>query len=646
MLRTGFDIIPIRRIAAWLRKYDEPVLATVFTPHELAMQVPHVEKSALMAICFAAKEALIKVLDLDDGMAQLPLIQTSIAGHLVHVRYAEIAVTGCWQYLPDQHLAVALVPWRHRCKHDTFEQSSMTNSMHSPLESGASMNLASCLFARAATCGWQERTLFLDNDAQLSYAQADQLSAQLAHVLTQLPDYRAGGTIAISLPDSVHYAILILAALKAGLVVAPLSQALPTATLEYVLQDCRALWLVAQAPIVDTATPRLDLSGLMVQAMHAPGLSALHRLGTDAAFILYTSGSTGMPKGVVHEHKDAWLPAEGYARQTLGLQPDDRVLSCAKLSFAYGLGVSLYLPMYCGAAVVLSPAYNAIDFARLLEQHKVSVFCGIPSMYADLYQVADSYGWRFPTLRLYVSAAEKLAPALAQRWQQRFGLSICEGIGTTELFHVFLSNPPQLSRPGSCGRVVPGYQVDVIGDDSLPLQSGTGLLRVAGSSLMREYLNHAELTRKAIGAKGMFTGDIVHKDEDGWFWYLGRCDDLFKVKGQWVVPANLEQHLVELPGIKEVAVLKLNADSEAVRQRCALCVLPDGSRSREELRRVILAEMRTKNAGVPTIREVLFFDDFPRNAHGKVDRLQLTLWCRPDSLSASTPRLESYESTT
>jgi len=264
-----------------------------------------------------------------------------------------------------------------------------------------------------------------------------------------------------------------------------------------------------------------------------------------------------------------------------------------------------------------------------------------------LCNVAESFDWRFAGVRLYVSAAEKLPVALARRWQQRFERPICEGVGTTELFHVFLSNHPNADTAGSCGRPVPGYQVDVVDDQGVPLSSGQGALRVAGASLMRGYLNLPELTRKVICPdESMFTGDIFHKDEKGFFRYMGRKDDLFKIKGQWVVPANLEEKLVNLPGVREVAVIRLDASraDSFTMQRCVVCAIADATVEAVALKQTILARLRDGNHQFPTIRDVFLYGNFPRNAHGKVDRLQLAALCLERT---STPpafhHLEQYE---
>jgi benzoate-CoA ligase len=252
----------------------------------------------------------------------------------------------------------------------------------------------------------------------------------------------------------------------------------------------------------------------------------------DACFWLYSSGSTGFPKGAVHLQRDMVVCSDTYALQVLGITPADRTFSAAKLFFAYGLGNNMYFPMRVGAQGVLFPHRPTPEaMFEVIHRHRPTIFFGVPTLYAAMLQVKEAEKrYDLSTVRQCVSAGEALPEEIFKRWHERFGVEIIDGIGTTEILHIFLSNRPGQSRPGSTGLVVPGYEARIVDDEGQPVASGEiGNLRVKGDSIMSYYWNQPEKTKAALFGEWIQTGDKYYQDKDGYFWYCGRADDMLKV---------------------------------------------------------------------------------------------------------------------
>ncbi|HEY7868817.1 MAG TPA: benzoate-CoA ligase family protein, partial [Methylomirabilota bacterium] len=344
-----------------------------------------------------------------------------------------------------------------------------------------------------------------------------------------------------------------------------------------------------------------------------------------AAFWLYSSGSTGRPKGAVHLHHDSVICVDTYARQVLGMTERDRTVSAAKLFFAYGLGNNMSFPLGVGGQGVLYPHRPTPEaMFELIQRHRPTLFFGVPTLYAAMLQIKEAEKrYDLSTLRFCVSAGEALPEEIYRRWQERFGVEILDGIGTTEILHIFLSNRPGRARPGSSGPVVPGYEAVVVDDDGRPMPAGeVGNLRVKGDSTMAYYWNQHEKTKDTLVGHWIQTGDKYYQDGDGYFWYCGRADDMLKVGGIWVSPIEVENTLMSHPAVLEVAVVG-QADSDELIKPKAFVVLKDGHTAAPTLETELKTFVKDKIAPYKYPRWIAFVPDLPKTATGKIQRFKL-----------------------
>ncbi|HEV7498882.1 MAG TPA: benzoate-CoA ligase family protein, partial [Vicinamibacteria bacterium] len=342
-------------------------------------------------------------------------------------------------------------------------------------------------------------------------------------------------------------------AIKIGAVPVPVNTYLRAEEWLYCLDDSAAGVVVISAPLVARARDALVRAAHVrhvlvageatepyrsyeeaVQAAEAGPLVAAPTARDDPAFWLYSSGSTGAPKAAVHRQRDLAVCSDTFARHVLGLRREDKVFSAAKLFFAYGLGNGGYFPLGVGAQSVLRPErMTAAAAFDVLVRHRPTLFFAGPALYAAMLAMEDAPPREsLSSLRLCVSAGEALPAGIFLRWQERFGVEIIDGIGTTEILHMFLSNRPGAVRPGSSGVPVPGYEAAIVDDAGRPVARGEiGSLRVKGESIMAGYWNEPEKTKAILHGDWIETGDKYYQDEDGYFWYCGRSDDMLKVKG-------------------------------------------------------------------------------------------------------------------
>ncbi|OGK96245.1 MAG: 4-hydroxybenzoate--CoA ligase, partial [Candidatus Rokubacteria bacterium RIFCSPHIGHO2_02_FULL_73_26] len=366
---------------------------------------------------------------------------------------------------------------------------------------------------------YEERTL--------TYADVQELANRSGNALRELGVGMEDRVLLICL-DAPEFLGTFWGALKIGAVPVPVNTMMRSADYLYFLNDSRAKVAVVSAPLLAEAAPALVEATYLRHVLIAGGspgqfLSWEERLGRaaasleaaptsrdDAAFWLYSSGSTGFPKGAVHLQHDMVVCADTYAKRVLGLRPTDRVFSAAKLFFAYGLGNAGYFPMAVGAQSVLYPHRPMPEpVFEVIARYRPTIFFGVPTLYAAMLAVKEAAA-RFDTssLRLCVSAGEALPEEIYTRWRERFGVEIIDGIGTTEILHIFLSNRPGESRPGSSGLPVPGYEASIVDDEGRPVPQGEiGNLRVKGDSIMAYYWNKHEKTKETLFGPWIQTGD-------------------------------------------------------------------------------------------------------------------------------------------
>jgi benzoate-CoA ligase len=483
---------------------------------------------------------------------------------------------------------------------------------------------------------------FLYEDRTLTYADVQELANRAGNALLELGVGMEDRILMICL-DAPEFVGTFWGAIKIGAIPIPVNTLMRSADYLYFLNDSRAKVAVVSAALLAEAAPALDAARYLKHVLIAGGpagrfmswedrlarasatLAAAATSRDEPAFWLYSSGSTGSPKGAVHLHHDMYVCAETYAKQVLGLRATDRVLSAAKLFFAYGLGNTGYFPMAVGARSVLYPNRPLPEtMFELIARYRPTLFFGVPTLYAAMLAVKEAER-RFDTssLRLCVSAGEALPEELYTRWRERFGVEIIDGIGTTEILHIFLSNRPGGSRAGSSGLPVPGYDARVVDDEGRPMPQGEiGNLRVKGDSIMAYYWNKHEKTKEALFGDWIQTGDKYYQDKDGYFWYCGRADDMLKVGGIWVSPIEVEATLVRHAAVLEAAVVGKEDTDRLVKPK-AFVVLKEPGQGSDALAGELKAFVKDKIAPYKYPRWIEFVGELPKTATGKIQRFKL-----------------------
>jgi len=497
-------------------------------------------------------------------------------------------------------------------------------------------NAAVDLLERNLKAGRGAKAAFVDDTGSCTYAQLAERVDRAVNMLHAL-DIRREERIAIAMLDTCDWPAIFLGAIKAGIVPVAMNTLLTSSDYEYQLRDSRSRALFVSPPLLERFTPiqkncpdlkhvvsaGLRLNDLLFKA--SAKAQAAATTSDDICFWLYSSGSTGAPKGTVHLHSHLIKTAELYAKGVLGMREDDVIYSAAKLFFAYGLGNSLTFPMSVGATTVLMgerPTAEAV-FKRLTEK-KPTLFFGVPTLYAGLL-VSQNFPKKSElALRLCVSAGEALPKNIGERWTERTGTDILDGIGSTEMLHIFLSNRPGEVRYGTTGKPVPGYQLRLVDDNGTVISKAgeLGELQIGGPTSAVLYWNQREKTKATFQGPWTRSGDKYSFDADGYYTYGGRSDDMLKVGGIYVSPVEVEAALITHDAVLEAAVVGIEDEQKLVKPK-AFVVLKPGQNASDALKSALQQHVKDKLAPYKYPRWIEFRDDLPKTATGKIQRFKL-----------------------
>jgi len=504
-------------------------------------------------------------------------------------------------------------------------------------------NAAADLVDRNVEQGRAAKPAFIDASETLTYGELQARCNRMANLLATYHLTRES-RIALLLLDTVDFPVAFWGAIKAGIVPVCLNTLLTTEQYAYILGDSRARALFVSAPLLPVVQPILGqlphLKQIFVSGGEAPAFALPLRaeLGfqsdafaaadtccDETAFWLYSSGSTGMPKGVRHVHSSPMETARLCGQQCLGVREDDLIFSAAKLFFAYGLGNSMSFPMSVGATAVLLPERPTPEVVfRTLKQHQPTMFFGVPTLYAAMLAYPQgSPETSSKRLRLCVSAGEALPAEVGKAFAARFGVDVLDGVGSTEMLHQYVCNSPGKVKYGTSGKPVPGYEVRLVDEQGNAVADGeVGEMLVKGPSAAEGYWNQREKSRTTFEGGWTRSGDKYTRDAEGYYAYQGRTDDMFKVSGIWVSPFEVESALIGHDAVLEAAVVP-KEDSDGLLKPKAFIVLKPGKSAANGLPEELKEHVKAKAGMWKYPRWVEFVDGLPKTATGKIQRFKL-----------------------
>jgi benzoate-CoA ligase len=507
---------------------------------------------------------------------------------------------------------------------------------------GEQLNIASFFVDRHLAAGRGDRTAFRFAGRSITYAD---LADQASRAAGALADLGVGveQRVLLALDDSPAFAAAFWGAARLGAVSVPVNTLMGAEDYAFLLNDSRARVAVVAREVAPRLTTIRDrcpwLQAVLVAEAREPGAldwdGALARaeplaepartLPDDVVYWGYTSGSTGRPKAAMHSHAGFVAAAELVGVGVFGLGADDLVFSASKMFFAFGLGNSLYFPARVGAAAVLVPERITAERAfETISAERPTVFFTVPTLWARMLEIPDAeHRWDLSSLRFGVSSGEALPAALFEAWADRFGLELVEVVGSTEALHDFIANRPGQARGGTPGKAIPGFETRLVDDDGAAVPAGTvGHLLVKGETTASGYWNRRERTRSTMLGEWLRTGDMFRQDAEGWFYFEGRADDMLKVAGQWVSPAEVEAQLVAHPAVLEAGVVG-EPDGRGLTVPCAYVVLKSDRQPSTALATELREFVRTRAAAFKTPARINFVADLPRTATGKIQRFRL-----------------------
>ncbi len=514
-----------------------------------------------------------------------------------------------------------------------IDESVVPNALHF----SANFNVAVPFIDRHLDEGRGQRIALRHQGSAVSYVQLAENVGRAGNALLSLGIAPGERLIMAALDEPIFFYVF-WGAVKAGIIPIAASTFLKTAEYRFLASDaaCSAFVyssaLAAEAVGVAGASAQLrivlpiDGPGSLAERMAtaSPELAPHPATATSECFWLYSSGSTGTPKGVVHRHRDMVVTSERYGRKIAGLTADDVVFCASKLFFSFGFGGGMTFPMWVGASIIVQPERSTAELALdYLERSAATAFFGVPTLYGQMVQALEIKPRNLKSLRRCLSAGEALPAPIFQRWHELAGVPILDGIGSTEVLHIFVSNRIDDIRPGTSGKPVPGYSVKIVGEDGQTLPPGeVGTLWVKGESNALCYWNNPEKTGTTMVGEWLNTGDMYYIDPDGYYVNAGRGDDMLKVGGMWCSPIEIESRLLAHPKVREAAVIG-RLDDKGLVKPAAYIVLVNPADENDATARELQQYCKLHLAGFKYPRWFSFVREIPKTITGKIQRFKL-----------------------